>query len=103
MDSMTIRIHREKLPQSVHGAVTQDGTCYTIILNADSTPAQQLAAFLHEMTHIYNNNLAEGGDAKEVEEQTHRQLLEALEELREIGGHHDEILRSKRRPDGRNI
>ena len=79
-ETMTITIHRAELPPTIHGAVTtENGNRYTIILNAGDEPARQLAAFLHEMTHIYNGDLTAGGDVGEIEARTQRQLLEALE------------------------
>ena len=82
-ETMTITIHRAELPPTIHGAVTtENGSRYTIILNAGDEPARQLAAFLHEMTHIYNGDLiTAGGNAGEIEARTHRQILQALELL----------------------
>lgn len=88
---MTIDLYKvADLPPKVHGAVTRDGDRYTILLNANDTPARQLAAFLHEMTHIYCGDLAAGGDVEEIERRTDRQLLEALEVLKQEAEHvHD--------------
>ena len=83
-ETMTMTVHRlNGVPQGVHGSVLFDGKQYTIILNAEETPAQQYAAFLHEMTHIYNGDLiTTGGNVGEIENRTHRQLLQALELLK---------------------
>lgn len=45
--------------------------------------ARQFAAYLHEVTHLYNGDLEAGGDVQEIETRTHRQLLEALESIKE--------------------
>ena len=84
-ETMTITIHRAELPPTIHGAVTtENGSRYTIILNAGDEPARQLAAFLHEMTHIYNGDLIKTGEnVGEIENRTHKQLLEALELLKQ--------------------
>lgn len=80
MDTLTITVHRaDDLPPNVHGTVTDSGGRYTILLNAGDAPARQLAAFLEEMTHIYNGDLTHGQDAGEIEARTKRQLMEALE------------------------
>ena len=82
--TITITINRAtELPSDVHGAVAGSGGAYTIMLNANDTPARQLAAFLHDAVHIYNGDLENGGDAAEIETRTRRQLLEALEIIRE--------------------
>lgn len=84
--TITIDLHRANdLPPAIHGAVTQDGDRYEIILNANDTPARQYAAFLHEVTHIYCGDLEAGGNVEAIESRTHRQLLEALEILKQEG------------------
>ena len=81
-ETVTINIYRaDELPQQIHGAVTGDGNRYTILLNAGDTPARQYAAFLHEITHIYNGDLTTGQNVGEIETRTRRQLLQALELL----------------------
>lgn len=60
--NITITIHKlEGVPEGIHGSVLGSGGRYTIILNAEDTPTQQLATFLHEMTHIYNEDAERGG------------------------------------------
>lgn len=82
---ITFTVHRlNGVPQGIRGSVLFDGKQYTIILNAEQSPAQQYATFLHEMTHIYNGDLIKsGGNAGEIENRTHKQLLEALELLKQ--------------------
>ena len=82
---ITFTVHRlNGVPQGIHGSVLFDGKQYTIILNAEESPAQQYATFLHEMAHIYNGDLIKsGGNAGEIENRTHKQLLEALELLKQ--------------------
>lgn len=82
---ITIKLHRlEGMPEGIHGAVIGlDDNRYTIILNANDTPARQFAAYLHEMTHIYNGDLEAGGNVQEIEARTHRELLKALELLKQ--------------------
>lgn len=76
METITITITRRgDLPQDIHGAVTREG----------DTPARQLAAFLEEMTHIYNGDLEAAGSVGEIENRTKRQLLEALEIIKAEG------------------
>ena len=83
-ETITIDLHRaDSLPPQLHGAVAKDGSRYMIILNGSDTPARQLAAFLHEMTHIYNGDLLTGQDAGDIENRAHKQLLEALEILKQ--------------------
>ena len=82
--NITITMHKlEGVPEGIHGSVMGSGGRYTIILNAEDTPAQQLATFLHEMTHIYNGDLETGESVQEIEARTHRQLLQALDLLRQ--------------------
>lgn len=84
--TITINIYRtSEAPATVGGMVTKQGAGYTIILNANKSDAEQLAAFLHEMTHIYNGDLTAGGDVGEIEARTQRQLLEALEIIKAAG------------------
>ena len=80
----TITLRRSaELPPTIHGAVMGSGGRYTILLNSNDTPARQFAAFLHEVTHLYNGDLEAGGDVQEIETRAHRQLLEALESIKE--------------------
>lgn len=82
--NITITIHKlEGVPEGIHGSVLGSGGRYTIILNAEDTPTQQLATFLHEMTHIYNEDAERGGNVQEIETRTRQQLLEALALLRQ--------------------
>lgn len=84
--TITINIYRtSEAPATVGGMVTRQGDGYTIILNANKSDAEQLAAFLHEMTHIYNGDLTAGGNVGEIETRTRRQLLEALEIIKGEG------------------
>ena len=57
------------------------GECMDVRMEED--PDQQLATFLHEMTHIYNGDLEAKGNVQEIEARTHRKLLEALELLKQ--------------------
>lgn len=85
-ETITITLHRaDDLPPTIHGIVTGTDGSYTIILNGNDTPARQYAAFLHEVTHIYNGDLTAGQNAGEIEARTHRQLLEALELIKQEG------------------
>lgn len=78
-ETMTIIIHRAELPPTIHGAVTRSGEDFLIVLNEDDDHARQLAAFLHEMTHIFNRDLDSGaGNVLEIEKRTREQLREAL-------------------------
>lgn len=86
LETITITITRRgDLPQDIHGAVTRENDRYTILLNTGDTPARQLAAFLEEMTHIYNGDLEAAGSVGEIENRTKRQLLEALEIIKAEG------------------
>lgn len=81
---ITIKLHRlEGMPEGIHGSVMGSEGRYMIVLNAEEDPDQQLATFLHEMTHIYNGDLEAGGNIQEIEAQTHRELLKALELLKQ--------------------
>lgn len=83
-ETITITLHRaDDLPPTIHGTVTGTGGRYMIILNGNDTPARQLAAFLEEMTHIYNGDLEAAGSVGEIENRTKRQLMEALEILKQ--------------------
>lgn len=71
--TITINIYRtSEAPATVGGMVTKQGAGYTIILNANKSDAEQLATFLHEMTHIYNGDLTTGGNVGEIETRTQR-------------------------------
>ncbi len=53
---------------------------YKMLLNDEGTSAQRLAAFLHEMLHIYRHDLdGPARDAAEIEAEAREQLREALE------------------------
>lgn len=81
---ITIKLHRlEGMPEGIHGTVMGSEGRYMIVLNAEEDPDQQLATFLHEMTHIYNGDLEAKGNVQEIEARTHRKLLEALELLKQ--------------------
>lgn len=81
---ITIKLHRlEGMPEGIHGTVMGSDGRYMIVLNAEEDPDQQLATFLHEMTHIYNGDLEAGGSVQEIEARTHRELLKALELLKQ--------------------
>lgn len=81
---ITIKLHRlEEMPEGIHGTVMGSDGQYMIVLNAEEDPDQQLATFLHEMTHIYNGDLEAGGNVQEIEARTHRELLKALELLKQ--------------------
>lgn len=55
---------------------------YKIALNEDDTEVQNLAAFLHEMTHIFNHDFdREGESVDRIEKRTRRLLRQALELL----------------------
>ena len=82
-EKIIINMYREELPAGVHGALAETGGGYIVLLNTNDPPARQLAAFLHEMTHIYNGDTRSPQDAGEIEDRTHRQLLEALDMIRE--------------------
>lgn len=85
-ETITITLRRaDDLPPAIHGIVTGTDGSYTIILNGNDTPARQYAAFLHEVTHIYNGDIMTGQDVAEIEARTHRQLLEALDLIKQEG------------------
>ena len=70
------------VPQGIHGSVLFDGKQYTIILNADETPMQQYAAFLHEMTHIYNGDLITALELlKQQDEQEEQEIQNEIRRL----------------------
>lgn len=57
---------------------------YTIGLNRDDTEIRNLAAFLHEMTHIYFHDLDHtDGNVQEIERRTQDSLLQAIQCLQE--------------------
>ena len=81
---ITIKLRKlEGMPEGIHGTVMGSGGRYMIVLNAEENPDQQLATFLHEMTHIYNEDTETGGNVHEIETRTHRQLLKALDLLKQ--------------------
>ena len=75
----------EGMPDGIHGVVMPEKKPqrYKIGLKADADETQRLATFLHEMVHIYNHDMDRGGDVSEIEWRTRRQLLEALELLKQ--------------------
>lgn len=46
----------------------QDPDGFTILINENGGQAAQLAAFLHEMTHIYNGDHENGEDPEQAKE-----------------------------------
>ena len=84
-ESFTIDLYLLEMPEDIHGLAmqTKDPHKYKIGLNASMTETQKLASFLHEMTHIYNHDHDNGSDVNEIEIRTRRQLLEALELLKQ--------------------
>ena len=75
----------EGLPDEINGVVMpgHKPQRYKIGLNADASETQKLATFLHEVTHIYNHDHENGGNVAEIETRTQRQLIEALELLKQ--------------------
>ena len=74
------------MDEDIHGFTMKgkDGT-YNIYLNTQETQAGQLAAFLYEITHIYRKDqekAAQGARVGEIEAETQRALIDALEIIR---------------------
>ena len=81
MERITINLHHTTTPSAVGGMITKDGeNQYTIIINENRSQIGQLASFLHEMVHVYNNDF-DKSDVAEIEAETNKQLIEALEYL----------------------
>ena len=84
-DSITIKLYTMcGIDQSIKGLCAQgkNPDKYSIFINDDMTQTWKLATFLHEMTHVYNHDF-EGGSVQEIESRTHRQLIDALELLKQ--------------------
>lgn len=51
---------------------------YRILINKDLSPAEQLATFLHEMTHIWRHDFSRQ-NVQQIEVEVRQDLLKALE------------------------
>lgn len=76
MKKITLQIYKDELG-NVHGAVMPlDGPGeYAIVLNRNETGPEQLAAFIHEMIHIYNNDLQSIESVQQIEREAHAAAL----------------------------
>lgn len=79
---INVQVYRAKMPESIHGTVTEDQAGkHMILINSEDSPDGQACAFLHEMLHLWNDDFnrvaVEGVQA--VEARTHRQLRRLLE------------------------
>lgn len=63
---------------AVQGASMPSKDGYCILINEDLSPAEQLAAFLHEMTHIWRHDFNRK-NVQQIECEVRLDLLEALE------------------------
>jgi hypothetical protein len=79
MEKITLQIYKDELG-SVHGAVMPlDGPGeYAIVLNRNESGPEQLAAFIHEMIHIYNNDLQSIESVQQIEREAHAAAVQAL-------------------------
>ena len=66
-----IRLKELQLPATIRAFTVPDADGdYDIIINADLCDAAKLRAFKHEITHIANNDFAQG-DADGIERERH--------------------------------
>lgn len=84
MERITLQIYKDELGK-VHGAVMPlDGPGeYAVILNRNESGPEQLAAFIHEMIHIYNDDLNSTESVQQIERETHAAAVKALRILEE--------------------
>ena len=68
----------QQLPGSVHGITSKDKEKYFMLINAEQTPDEQAAAFIHEMLHIWNKDFESGDDLQAIEARTHEQTKRIL-------------------------
>lgn len=64
--------------EGVRGLTVYNEKEYRIMIDKDITPAEQLAAFLHEITHVWRHDF-DKTDVQQIECEVRRDLLEALE------------------------
>ena len=86
IESFTIELYLlSGMSKDIHGLAmqTKDPHKYKIGLNASMTDTQKLAAFLHEMTHIYNHDHDSGDHVNTIEVRVRQQLMDALELLKQ--------------------
>ena len=77
----TVAVYTAPDVEGMRGAIMATKDRYLILINEDQTPAEQLASFLHEMTHVYNRDFESTDDAGTIEARTHEQLRAALKVL----------------------
>ena len=73
----------EEMDNDIYGftiGANAHNDCYDVFLNSDIPGPRQLAAFLHEVTHIYNRDFDKTDEtADQIEARTMDELHQALD------------------------
>lgn len=76
-------IEGQKFPEKIGGAVFKldDSDNYMILINANRNEREQVISFLHECFHIWRRDHDRTDPVGVIEEETHDELREILEEM----------------------
>lgn len=84
--TITIRIKTEQLPESVRGvSVERRPEDYIMLLNGREDDPETVAAFLHEMLHIYHGDHGRAGETDGIEEERHEELQNIIAVINKRG------------------
>lgn len=70
---VTITLCAGSLPEGIHGCITTDSRpdAYIIALNSQDSPEGQQAALLHELLHLFRQDLEQAGSVDDLESDLH--------------------------------
>ena len=80
-NQFTIAVYTAPAVEGMRAGIMATNDRFIVLLDEEQTPAEQLASFLHEMTHVYNRDFESTDDAGTIEARTHEQLRAALKVL----------------------
>lgn len=84
--TITIRIKTEQLPESVRGvSVERRPEDYIMLLNGQEDDPETVAAFLHEMLHIYHEDHGRAGGTDGIEAERHEELQRIITAINKRG------------------
>lgn len=71
MNDVTVRL--ENITCTIGGYVVQTPDGYTIVLNSRCTHEKNMQTYMHELSHIYNDDFSSEMPADEIESAAHRE------------------------------
>lgn len=72
MNDVPVRL--ENLPSTIGGYVVQTPDGETIILNSRCTREKNMQTYMHELSHIYNDDFSSEKSADEIEYSAHNEM-----------------------------